>query len=170
MLYGNNQHVRSVPLSARIARLKADRVTLSNTEETSSRSGWVYPLTLRRYQRSKPAVQSLTARHVRRCWGHFVGGAVLLLLLTLSRFCLLTGAPPTPFLPRRSCANFSVIHFSSVLNNAINVTLMSSTQFTAPLPVCLLLWLVTGDTSRVRRAAGELDGRLFFKSYMWSFF
>lgn len=42
-------------------------------------------------------------------------------------------------LPLHHCANFSVIHFSSVLNNAINVTLMSSTQFTAPLPVCLLL-------------------------------
>lgn len=116
-------------------------------------------------EKKKPALRSLTAPRLRRYWGHFVGGAVLLRLLTLSRFCLLTGAPPTPFLPRRSCANFSVIHFSSVLNNAINVTLMSSTRFTAPLPVCRLLWLVTGgrDTSPVR----ESDGGLFFKPYMW---
>lgn len=42
------------------------------------------------------------------------------------------------FLPLRSCANFSVIHSSSVLNNAINVTLMSNTQFTARLPAALI--------------------------------
>lgn len=166
MLYGN-QHVWSMPLSSWWLVWSTSCVILSNTKETSVQlqTGCVHQAWVCYWHKAvNREIQGAAAN-----WPSFIlllrsvsSSVVPLLrldvLLTLSRFCLLTGALPNPFY---RCAPVPISQwfiFSSVLNNAINVTLMSSTQFAAPLPVCLPLWLVTWDGTQSRwGTVGELD-------------
>lgn len=144
----------------------AESVCISNTTETSVqlqtrcvRQGPVYSW---HDAGNTERVQFLTVRHLQYNWGHFCLGVVLLLrldvLLTLSRFCLLPGALPSPFYRSAPVPISLWFIFSSALNNTINVTLMSGAQFTALRPDCLLLWLVTWEwTQSCWGSAGELD-------------
>lgn len=158
MLYGN-QHVWSMPLSSWWLVWNTSCVILSNTKETSVQlqtgcaPGLSLPDIMQVAERS--GVQLLTGCHSLYYCGQFSPSVDPLLrldvLLTLSRFCLLTGALPNLFY---RCAPVPIslwFIISSVLNNAINVTLMSSTQFVAPLPACLPLWLVTWDGTQSLR-------------------